>query len=102
MSITRYCRLRYQKNLKDPYARKVESILEDIISNTNKASVVENLPKFDKHYSKNGLTSVIRKSTLDVRTFLKIMLASDVKEFTIKITDDEIKTFLEYETNRKN
>ena len=99
----KYKTLYYQKNINNPYGIFVRKMLAEVTKDTSFETLRNNLRKYSKSYTKISLKAALRNSTLDTRSFLKFMLASEKKEFTIKITDEDIATFLEYEKeNIKN
>ena len=97
-----YSSERYRANLADPYARTVERNLRELLAGKNSKDMIKNLKKRGKSYVYHSYQLAIARSTLDVRSFLKFMLASGVKEFTIKITEEELLKIEEYEKNKNN
>ena len=99
-----YAGLRYRANLADPYARIVKKHLHKLINDSgkNNKEIINNLANYGKSYTPNSLSSTIIKSSLDTRTFIRFMLASGLKEFTIKVTDEELLKIEEYEKNKNN
>ena len=80
----KYTTLLHHKNIKNPYGRVIEKYLLEIIKDVPAKVIIENLKSYNKHYTKQSFDAAIKKSTLDTRSFLKFMLASEKKEFTIK------------------
>ena len=76
----------------DPYFRIVERNLRELIANKDKEILLDNLKCVGKPYSKyHSFIETIKKPTLGVNSFIKYMRASGVREFTITITDEELK-----------
>ena len=88
-------------NIADPYARIVERLLKDIIKDSSDEKMIKNLKKYGKSYiSPVSYRNVIRKSSLDARTFVRFILAASHKSYKIEITDEEIEKLNEYERER--
>ena len=95
-----YASKRYRANLIDPYARAVERNLRYLVAKKTGKEMRADLKKYGKSYGKGSYNLAIARSTLDVRSFLKFMLASGVTNFTISVTEEEISKINEYEEQR--
>ncbi|MFA6195236.1 MAG: hypothetical protein WC656_01175 [Sulfurimonas sp.] len=95
-----YSSKRYRANLIDPYARTVERNLRNLLADKKSKDMIKNLKKYGKSYSYNPYLLTIARSTLDVRTFIKFMLASGVQEFNLNITDEELVKINEFEVQK--
>lgn len=82
----------------DPFARIVEKSLKEILKKSSTEQIMSGLAKMNKPYkTEASFNTSINKGTYTTRDFIKFMLAAGLKEFTIKVTDEElekIETFL--------
>jgi len=75
----------------EPFARIVERSLNEILKDSSNEKIMTELAKMNKPYkSEYSFTASIKKGTYTTRDFIKFMLAAGIREYTIKITDEEL------------
>jgi len=74
-----------------------------MLKESSNEEIMTNLKALNKPYKTiNSFKASIRRGTCTTRDFIKFMLAANVSEYTIKITDEERKKidfFLKEESN---
>lgn len=92
---------KYRKQRADPAGKVVRRHLENMIqsSGLSEQEIIERLKKYGKTYSSNeALKIMIFRSTLNLRSFIRLMLALDIHSYSINISleeSEEIKLYKE-------
>lgn len=92
---------KYREKRSDPVGRIVRRHLEEMVESSDLTTeeILENLKKFGKTYSsEKAFKIMILRSTINLRTFIRIMLALDIKSFNINLSDEEADVVALYES----
>lgn len=98
--ITTQTAKKYREKRADPIRKIVRRHLENLIqvSGLSEDEIMERLKRYGKNYSEvKALKMMIFRSTLNLRSFVKLMLALGITTYTIDINQFEAEEVKEYE-----
>jgi len=91
---------KYREKRADPVGKIVRRHLETIIqtSGLSEDEIMDRLKKYGKNYSKvEALKLMVYRSTLNLRSFVRLLLALNITTYTLDINEIEAEEVKEYE-----
>jgi hypothetical protein len=105
LEISELEKIKYRKKRNDPLKKIIQRHLDSIMaaSGLKEEEIIENLKKYGMVYSRknNGLHKILDRSAPNLRTFIKLMLASNLSSYKIDITEDERKEIEKHEEKNR-